>query len=97
MNGLYLALLQKSDDIEQARALLQLIFAARRPLSWKDLNTAWGLAQDEAGECLKIENLDLQTIETFHSSLRSICGLLVSVPEDRVYFLHQTVREFLST
>lgn len=97
MNGLYLALLQKSDDIEQARVLLQLIYAARRPLSLEELNTAWGLAQDEAGECLNIEDLDLQTIETFYSSLRSICGLLVSVQEDRVYFLHQTVREFLST
>jgi hypothetical protein len=33
----------------------------------------------------------------FGSRLRSLCGLFISVFHDRVYFFHETAREFLLT
>jgi hypothetical protein len=42
-----------------------------------------------------IDDLDLEPEHDFKSSLRSWCGLFVSVYHDRIYFLHQTAREFL--
>lgn len=40
--------------------------------------------------------LDLETERDFKSRLRSLCGLFVSVHHGKVYFIHQTAREFLS-
>jgi hypothetical protein len=42
-----------------------------------------------------IQDLDLKREENFKSRLRSWCGLFVSVHHGKVYFLHQTAREFL--
>ena len=42
-----------------------------------------------------IHNLDLEEEEDFKLRLRSWCGLFVSIHHGKVYFLHQTAREFL--
>ncbi|OSS43248.1 hypothetical protein B5807_12113 [Epicoccum nigrum] len=39
--------------------------------------------------------LELERESDFRSRLRSLCGLFVSVYHGKVYFLHQTAREFL--
>jgi hypothetical protein len=44
-----------------------------------------------------IDDLDLEQEYDFKSRLRSWCGLFVSVYHGRIYFLHQTAREFLLT
>ncbi|CRK49016.1 hypothetical protein BN1723_008336 [Verticillium longisporum] len=41
-----------------------------------------------------IKNLDMEDEQTFKRSLRQITGLFIITHNDRVYFLHQTVREF---
>jgi hypothetical protein len=41
------------------------------------------------------EDLDLETERDFQVRLRSLCGLFVSVYHGKIYFLHQTAREFL--
>ena len=42
-----------------------------------------------------IDDLDVEEEYDFKSRLRSWCGLFVSVHHGKIYFLHQTAREFL--
>ncbi|KAH8123061.1 ankyrin repeat-containing domain protein [Trichoderma asperelloides] len=42
-----------------------------------------------------IYDLDLEDKELFKARARSLCGLFISVHHDKIYFLHQTAREFL--
>jgi len=93
----YAALLKKSTNSRHAKVLLQIITAARRPLNLHELRVAWGLAGDEAGKYKKHEDLThvLEEDLRFSKELRGICGLLISIDDDQVYLLHQTVREFL--
>jgi len=95
MNELYLALLQKAG--KQAHILLKLIFAARRPLSVGELNIAWSLVRDEAGICTSISDLDVADPEGITTAIQDTCGLLVTIEDDHIQFLHQTVREFLAS
>src|SRR5436853_3041742 len=42
-----------------------------------------------------LQDLDLEDEEDFKLTLRDWCGLFVSVHSKKIYFLHQTAREFL--
>ena len=41
------------------------------------------------------EGLDLEPDADFEKRLRELCGLFISIYHGKVYFLHQTAREFL--
>ena len=87
----YSAILNKSKDKRQTRKLLAIICVAPRPLTVQEMTIA-----------LKIENrhksLDDfcgQSHEFYKRWIRNLCGLFVSVIDDRIYLLHQTAKEFL--
>ena len=69
------------------------ILTAARPLTLLEMNIALN-ASDKARS---FEQLDVEDEDSFKDSLRSWCGLFVSVHHDNVYLLHQTAREFLLT
>jgi hypothetical protein len=89
----YEAILLKSKDPKRARKLLHIIVAATRPLTLKEMNIA--LAIDDHHR--SYEDLDLKNEARFESDLRNICGLFVSVIDQKIYLLHQTAKEFLVT
>jgi ankyrin repeat protein len=91
VNQAYEQILAKSRDQVVVRKALAIILAANRPLTLSELNLA--LEIDET--TLSTQDLDLEREEDFKSRLRSWCGLFVSVHHGKVYFLHQTAREFL--
>jgi len=93
----YAALLKKSSDPEQARVLLQIITAARRPLTLRELRLAWEVSRDQAERCTRYEDLADVLVEdpNFPTDLRNLCGLLISIYDGQVHLLHLTVREFL--
>jgi ankyrin repeat protein/Cdc6-like AAA superfamily ATPase len=91
VNEAYEKILTKSKDQLTVRKTLAIILAADRPLTLLELNVA--IEIDETTQ--SIQELDLETDEKFKSHLRSWCGLFVSVHHSKVYFLHQTAREFL--
>ncbi|KAH7110502.1 hypothetical protein B0J13DRAFT_462402, partial [Dactylonectria estremocensis] len=91
VNQAYEKILRKSKDHPMAQATLTIIFAASRPLSLAEMNAAVNTDR----KTLSIEDLDLEGEEDFKSRLRSWCGLFVSVHNGKIYFLHQTAREFL--
>lgn len=91
----YEAILSKVDDAErpQARKLLGIIVAASRPLTLQELNVALTIElHHRSYEDLKV---DLYDEERFESTVRNMCGLFVTIIDQRIYLIHQTAREFL--
>jgi hypothetical protein len=87
----YEQILNKCKDRSIVQKVLAIILAATRPLTLSEMSVAM-----EVGEKTKSsDDLDLEQEDDFKSRLRSWCGLFVSVYHGRVYFLHQTAREFL--
>jgi ankyrin repeat protein len=91
VNEAYERILAKSTDQVTVRRALAMILAASRPLTLPELNLAL-----EIGETTRsIQNDELEEEQDFKKRLRSLCGLFVSVHHGKIYFLHQTAREFL--
>ncbi|KXX75528.1 Vegetative incompatibility protein HET-E-1 [Madurella mycetomatis] len=91
VNQAYEKILSKYHESPIVRKALSIILGASRPLTLAEMNVA--LNYDTS--LREIKDLDLEAENTFQSRLRSLCGLFVSVYHDKVYFLHQTAREFL--
>ncbi|KAI6088712.1 hypothetical protein F4821DRAFT_232825 [Hypoxylon rubiginosum] len=92
INDAYEQILSKSQDEEdEVQRILSMILAATRPLTLSEMNIALNIKK----EAKSFQDIDLENEEDFNMRLRSICGLFVSVHHKRIYFLHQTAREFL--
>ncbi|KAK1756048.1 hypothetical protein QBC47DRAFT_178875 [Echria macrotheca] len=87
----YEGILNRSTQPDEARRTLLVLLAATRPLTLCEMQIAIGVTVDTT--CL--EDLDLEPDEAFKQRLREMCGLFITVYDGRVYFLHQTAREFL--
>ncbi|OAL48192.1 purine and uridine phosphorylase, partial [Pyrenochaeta sp. DS3sAY3a] len=91
VNQAYEQILNKSGDRSKVQKALAIILAATRPLTLLEMSIA--MEVDENTKSFR--DLDLEQEEDFKARLRSWCGLFVSVHHGRIYFLHQTAREFL--
>jgi hypothetical protein len=91
VNDAYEQILSKSKELLLARRTLSIILAASRPLSLSEMNIAVNIQQTSQ----PIPQLDLEIERDFEQSLRRWCGLFVSIHHGKIYFLHQTAREFL--
>ena len=89
----YEQILKRSVDPESARKIFQIVIAAKRALTVPEMNVALALALQ--GRCSSYEALDRPSDQEFKSSVKQICGLFVSIVDQKVYLLHQTAREFL--
>ena len=89
----YERILERSADRESARKILQIVIAAKRALTVSEMNVALALALQ--GRCSSYDELDRPSDKEFKSSVKQICGLFVSIIDQKVYLLHQTAREFL--
>ncbi|KAI1821303.1 hypothetical protein F4861DRAFT_475858 [Xylaria intraflava] len=87
----YEHILSKSKDHSMVRKALSIILAASRPLTITEMNVAMNIDNTSKS----IHDLDLEDEINFKERLRTLCGLFVSVHHGKVYFLHQTAREFL--
>ncbi|KAL2843373.1 hypothetical protein BJY01DRAFT_235679 [Aspergillus pseudoustus] len=91
VNAAYEQILNKSKNQSMVRKVLSIILAASRPLTLPEMNIAVNV--DETSHSL--HDLDLEDEADFKSRLRTLCGLFISIYQGRIYFLHQTAREFL--
>ena len=89
----YERILERSTNRESARNILQIVFAAKRALTVSEMNVALALALQ--GRCSSYDALDRPSDQEFKSNVKQICGLFVSIIDQKVYLLHQTAREFL--
>ncbi|KAL7924341.1 hypothetical protein ACQKWADRAFT_267042 [Trichoderma austrokoningii] len=93
VNEAYEQILKKSKQDQEVQKALSIILAARRPLTLSEMNIAMSIRHD--GTTQTFHNLDLEDESDFELRLRSWCGLFISIHHGKVYFLHQTAREFL--
>ncbi|TLD17323.1 uncharacterized protein PgNI_01055, partial [Pyricularia grisea] len=91
VNEAYEKILSRSSDPAKARKTVLILLAAYRPLTLHEMQIAVGLRMDT----LCLGDLDMESDESFGERLRQLCGLFITVHDKRVYFLHQTAREFL--
>ncbi len=82
-----------NQGLKKTRNILQMVVAARRPLTLQEMSIALPFAEYEP----PYQDLadDIETKERIWDIIRDCCGLLVIRVDDRLYLLHQTVREFL--
>jgi ankyrin repeat protein len=99
VNQAYEKILSKCGERSMVRKALSIMLAAYEPLTVMEMNVAVNVPidgdDDDDDSIRELINLDLEATEDFESRLRSWCGLFVSVYQGKVYFLHQTAREFL--
>ena len=96
VSGAYERILLQSDDPEYARTLLEIIVAARRPLTLAEANVALTVAtQDKKPRDLEGLENKMWPKESFRSIVQDMCGLFVSVHDGKLSLIHQTARGFL--
>ena len=91
VNEAYERILQKSKDYRAVRKALCLILAAITPLTVTEMNIAINI-EDTTNS---VHDIDMESDDNFQQRLRSWCGLFISIHHSKVYFIHQTAREFL--
>ncbi|CAG7957345.1 unnamed protein product [Penicillium nalgiovense] len=78
----YEKILDRSRNELQTRTLLEIVLAASRPLSLDEANIALTVALNKNND--------------FKSVVKNLCGLLINVYDSKLFFIHQTAREFLT-
>ncbi|KAL6886925.1 hypothetical protein GGI43DRAFT_273204 [Trichoderma evansii] len=91
INEVYERILNKSKEPSIVQKVLSILLAASRPLTLSEMNIAINLAKTSQA----IYDLVLEDADIFKSRIRSLCGLFISVYNNKIYFLHQTARDFL--
>jgi ankyrin repeat domain-containing protein 50 len=67
------------------------VVAAVRPLSLKEIAVVLYITQ----KAETYEDLELQEDKQFKITIRHLCGLFVTIVNNRVFLIHQTAKEFL--
>jgi ankyrin repeat protein len=78
---------------EKARKLLRIVVASARPLTLREMNIALSMENHHQS----YDDLDLPEEERFRTTVRHLCGLFVTVIDQKIYLIHQTAKEFLLT
>lgn len=97
VNETYRRILERSSDHQMLRRTLCIVLAAKRPLAVRELNVALNVSA-RSSTALSSEtylDLDLEDDSDFASTVRNWCGLFISIDFGKVYFLHQTARDYL--
>jgi hypothetical protein len=81
-----------SGQLDIVRKVLQIIVAARRPLTVVEMAMALGIAISPQSRTAAEASLDSSLID---KRLRRLCGLFVFINNSKVYLIHQTARESL--
>ncbi|KAL9632949.1 MAG: hypothetical protein Q9164_004994 [Protoblastenia rupestris] len=87
----YEILLQRCPDPLFARKVLQIVLVAGRPLTLDEMDFALNINE----RTLSYADLELEGMARLQETLSSRCGLMISIVQSKVYFIHQTVKEFL--
>ncbi|OBU00767.2 hypothetical protein VE01_01233 [Pseudogymnoascus verrucosus] len=102
VNEAYENILKRATKPYQAQRVLRLILAAERPLTLKEMNIALEiLDMEENGDHYipkSDRKLELDRTEAeFQRKIEDFCGLFVSIVDQKIYLIHQTAKEFLTS
>jgi hypothetical protein len=105
IDAIYTELLKARKDPKKARKMLQIMIAVIRPLTVAELSVALAVCPDHDtfAESKSITRPNLQTFDNINSDLvyplenhvKALGGHFVRIIKGRVYFVHETAREFL--
>ncbi|RDW74881.1 hypothetical protein BP6252_06023 [Coleophoma cylindrospora] len=91
IDAAYESLLGNCRDQEYARKVLEIMLVAYRPLTPEEIDVALSMSE----ETTSYRSLDLEGQGSLRKNLPGRCGLIITIVDSRVYFIHQTVKEFL--
>ncbi|KAM7191627.1 hypothetical protein V8F20_009234 [Naviculisporaceae sp. PSN 640] len=77
---------------EDVRLMLQMVVAAARPLTVREINIALNIRDQKWGSP---RGLGLQAQNSFQHWILDACRCLLDVHNGRVYFIHKTARDYL--
>ncbi|KOS36610.1 hypothetical protein ACN38_g12632 [Penicillium nordicum] len=80
------------DQMDIVKKILEIIVAARRPLTMREMAVALGIATFSEARTTMEAGLDPTHLQR---KLRQLCGLFVFTNNSKIYLIHQTAREFL--
>lgn len=84
------------DKVSDVRTILQIIVAARRPLTIQEMAMALGIAKMSSSQCSQSPSRVGLNLDGLDEKIRQLCGLFVFINNSRIYLIHQTAREFLT-
>ncbi|KAI4139929.1 MAG: hypothetical protein L6R39_006038 [Caloplaca ligustica] len=87
----YEALLQRCPEPSFARKVFQIVLVAYQPLTLDEMDVALKVSEHTSSYA----DLELEGSSRLQDILPTRCGLMISVVHSKVYFIHQTVKEFL--
>lgn len=95
LSSAYEKILARSKSPARTEALLRILLAAMEPLTLDEANMALTtvLAKQNSQPVLVS---DMWGPEVFRDIVKDLCGLLVNIHGSKLFFVHQTAREFLA-
>ncbi|OPB45793.1 hypothetical protein A0O28_0093600 [Trichoderma guizhouense] len=87
----YDKILSKSTDVEETKKLLHIVVAAERPLTLAEMELALVIRPHHQS----YEDLALRPSDRVSKYIRDLCGLFITITDEKIYLLHQTAKEFL--
>ena len=92
VHQVYGKILDKSPKKHILIRVLHTMLAAFRPLSVMEMNIVLSIQETSSGGP---RYSDLHPVNSFCKWLRNLCGFFVNIIDNKLYFAHQTAREFL--
>lgn len=87
----YETLLQRCPVPSFAKKVFQIVLVACRPLTVDEMDVALHVNEHTSS----YDDLELEGRSRLEDILPTRCGLMISIVQSKIYFLHQTVKEFL--
>ena len=88
----YERILARSKSKAEARRILQIVIAATRPLTLREMDVVMAIRENTR----VYKDLDLEGEIHIERRIRNTCGLFLTVSDAKVYLIHQTAKEFLA-
>ncbi|KAI9043681.1 uncharacterized protein KD926_003031 [Aspergillus affinis] len=76
------------------KLIIQILLAATRPLTVKEMKIAVKLQLEFTKDCEFKEGIDLRSDEVFSSEISQACDFFFTFIGGRPYFIHQTVKDY---
>jgi hypothetical protein len=91
----YRALLDniRKEDRSDVRTMLQIVLAAQRPLTVREMNIALSISTIDVIH--STEDMELLPVENFTAWILETCHFFLVTYDNRIHFIHQTVRDYL--
>jgi ankyrin repeat domain-containing protein 50 len=92
MHEAYERILARSKSKVEARRILQIVIAATRPLTLREMDVVLAIRDNTR----VYNDLDLEGEIHIKRRIRNTCGLFLTVSDAKIYLIHQTAKEFLA-